>query len=165
MDGICEVMIFYAINFSQRGALPLDVVECERVIFDQWCQLLKALLVERVDVGNRVGVEELRFNQGSAVGHDGEVFPAKVIGVDWVFLAEDVVLDSDSELAVFVVAGFIREEVAFEQFARVGSADSDRAFVHVQEVANAVSSAVLVVKAGSPKGPTRQNVHVCARDG
>lgn len=66
------------------------------------------------------------------------------------FFYQNHVLDSDAELAVFVVAWFVGEDVSCceRDFGELDAcADADGAFVHVEVGADAVACAVAVVEA------------------
>lgn len=73
-----------------------------------------------------------------------------MVGVYWVFFAQNNILDSDSELSVLVEAWLVWDAHTFEQLSAVGSADALRAFVHVEVRTNSMASAMFVIQAHSP---------------
>lgn len=150
---------------SQRGALAVQVVEGKWVFLDEWGQQVFALLVVSIDVRDRRWVEDLGVNQLAAVWSDRQVLPAVVISKGGMLSAENDVLNPDSELAILVVSWLVRDAHACEQLGVVCATDTTWALVHVQVVADSMTSTMLVVEPDRPEASTRQDVHVCARNG
>lgn len=118
--------------------------------------------MEVVDVLDGFRVQELLVDQVTGVGSHGEVLPAVMVGVYWVLLAENDVLDTDSELTVLVVAWLVGHAHAFQKFHFACSADALWSFMNVEVSAHTMASAMLEVKAYRPKAATRQDIHVCS---
>jgi len=87
--------------------------------------------MERIDVFPHVFWKQIYVNQLSAVGCNRKILPAVVIGVLIVLLAQNYVLDSDTEFTVLVVSRLIGNAHSFNKLGPVSSTDTLGTFVHV----------------------------------
>ena len=87
--------------------MALHIVQSQLFVLKERGKKLENLLVELVDVVDHEGTQEFGVNQLSTVRSNSQVLPTIMVCVNWVFFAEDDILNSDSELSILVEAWLV----------------------------------------------------------
>ena len=128
----------------------MKIVEGSLIILQERSELLKALLMEGIDVANVTRAQQVRVDEIATVGAHGKVLPLVEIFEFGVLDAHDHVLDANAELALFVVAGLVGGAHALLKLESNTSANVIRSFVTVEITADAMSCTMHVVKTSLP---------------
>jgi len=116
---------------SERSALASQISQGAGVLLEKWCELLEDFLVMSIDVSLYIWHQQSGVYELSAVRRYSKTLPHKIVFKARMLLTHDNVLDSYTELPIFVEPWLIRNTHPYFEFSSVSSADAAWTLMHI----------------------------------